>query len=73
MPSIENAVDNTLDGAFSYGETQNVLGWQIWPGELSDPMAWSAQFINPSQSSQFGENPVSGPQIPLYAQIEQNN
>ncbi|KAG0647505.1 Transcriptional activator acu-15 [Hyphodiscus hymeniophilus] len=73
MPSMENAVNNTLDGPFSFGETQSVLEWQIWPGELSDPMAWSAQFINPSQSSQFGGNPVSGPQIPFYAQIKESN
>jgi hypothetical protein len=74
MPSIEN-VANTLDGAFSssYGVTPNVLEWQIWPGELSDPMAWSAQFINPLQSSQFDGNPVPGPQIPLFAHIEENN
>jgi len=69
---MENVANNTLDGAFSCGVTRNVFEWPIWPGELTDPVAWSAQFINPSQSSLFGGNPVSGTQF-LFAQIEENN
>ncbi len=69
MPSMEDVANSTLDGAFSYGITQNVLEWQIWPGELSDPMSWSAQFINPPQGSNFGDNAVSETQIPLLTQM----
>jgi hypothetical protein len=78
-------VENLSNGAFSYDVRQNVLEWPSWPAELSDPMAWSAQFIDPLQNSQpsrhlvssnpiplsqFSGHPVSSPEASLYIQIE---
>jgi hypothetical protein len=70
---MENPANNTMDENFSYGVRQNMLAWPVWPGELSDPVAWSAQFIDPSQISQFSGNLVSGAQVPFYTQMNDHN
>lgn len=57
VSALENLADATLDETFNYGVRHNVLEWPSWPGELSDSMAWSAQFIDPSQYSDLHGGP----------------
>ncbi|KUJ10759.1 uncharacterized protein LY89DRAFT_710532 [Mollisia scopiformis] len=55
---------------FNYGVSHTGIDWQTWPGELSDPMAWSAQFLNPSENVFFNSIPVSDAELPQYTQYE---
>ncbi|CZR69699.1 related to transcriptional activator acu-15 [Phialocephala subalpina] len=56
-----------------HGTMNYVMGqddWQTWPGELSDPVAWSAQFIHPTQLLSSG--PMSESEIAIFTQINGN-
>lgn len=54
--------NGALEPAFVYGARH---GGVEWPGELSDPMAWSAQFLDP-----FASMPFTGPEVPPYTNID---
>ena len=49
MSFIDNT-DNFSGAGFGDGVQNTGFEWQAWPGELSEPMAWSAQFLDPSQT-----------------------
>jgi hypothetical protein len=49
MSFVDNT-DHCLGAGFDDGGRNTSFEWQSWPGELSDPMAWSAQFLDPSQT-----------------------
>lgn len=67
---IDSLASEAFVQTFNYGVSHNGIEWQTWPGELSDPMAWSAQFLNPSQNLGFNSVPIPNAEIPLYTQFE---
>lgn len=40
--------DNVFDESLNLGMGFDLFSWQSWPGELSDSMMWSAQFLDPA-------------------------
>ncbi len=56
--------------SFNYGISHNGIDWQTWPGELSDPIAWSAQFLDPSQNFHFNAVPISSAEMPQYTRAD---
>ena len=67
---MDNLSSEAFVQAFNYGVSHNAIEWQTWPGELSDPMAWSAQFLHPSQNLGFNSVPISNTEMPQYTQFE---
>lgn len=51
--AIGNVVDGRFNQSYDCGTRHDTPEWQTWPGDLSDPMSWSAQFIDPPQSVYF--------------------
>jgi hypothetical protein len=44
--------ENVFDESLSLGMGSELFEWQSWPGELSDSMMWSAQFLDPAYNLQ---------------------
>lgn len=70
MSLMEGLTKDSLDEAFNYAVRHNGIEWQTWPGELSDPMAWSAQFLDQSQNFHFNTVPTSGTDVSRYTQVD---
>lgn len=66
---IDNVVDDAYDQSYGGDARQDIPEWQTWPGDLSDPMSWSAQFIDPSQSVFFSAAQISGVETSMYAPV----
>lgn len=64
----KDAVGNSLD----YDIGQDSFTWQTWPGELSDAMMWSAQFIDPTGMVNNNGESSSAKEVPRYAPAEEN-
>jgi len=63
MPLTAGSPNNcSLERVFSYSTKHHAVEW---PGELSDPMAWCAQFLDP-----FGSMPFASTEVPPYTQID---
>ena len=46
--AMDNVLDETFNRGYDCSTRHDIPEWQAWPGDLSDPMSWSAQFIDPS-------------------------
>jgi hypothetical protein len=66
---LEGLTNDSLDEVFNYAIRHNGIEWQTWPGELSDLMAWSAQFLDQSQTFHFNTVPTSGTDVSRYTQV----
>ncbi len=55
----KDAVGNSLD----YDVGQDSFTWNTWPGELSDAMMWSAQFIDPMGMVNHNEESSSAKEV----------
>jgi hypothetical protein len=69
---IEGLSSDSPVRPFNYGVSHNGIEWQTWPGELSDPIAWSAQFLDPAQNFHFNPAPISSAEMPQYGPVEGN-
>ena len=45
--------ENVFDESLNMGMASDLFCWQSWPGELSDSMMWSAQFLDPAYNLQY--------------------
>jgi hypothetical protein len=45
--------ENVFDESLNMGMASDLFSWQSWPGELSDSMMWSAQFLDPAYNLQY--------------------
>ncbi|RFU24419.1 hypothetical protein B7463_g11918, partial [Scytalidium lignicola] len=61
--SAESPNNSSIEQAFNYSARHNGVEW---PGELSDPMVWCAQFLDTYISI-----PFDGADVPPYAQIDE--
>ena len=68
--SLIELIGDSFVQTFNCGVRNNGIDRQTWPGELSDPMAWSAQFLGPPQNFPFNSDPISTAELPPYTQIE---
>lgn len=64
MSLIDSLSSESFVQTFNYGVSHNGIEWQTWPGELSDPMAWSAQFLYSSQNLGFDSVPIPNAEMP---------
>jgi hypothetical protein len=68
--------DQFVNSAFNqncnYSMGHDISDWQTWPGELSDPMSWSAQFIDSSQNLHFNTMPMSDVEIPIFTPLAED-
>lgn len=67
--AIGNVVDGTFNQSYDCSTRHDIPEWQAWPGDLSDPMSWSAQFIDPSQSVYFSGAQIAGVETSMYAPV----
>ena len=45
--------ENVFYESLNSGMASDLFSWQSWPGELSDSMMWSAQFLDPAYNLQY--------------------
>lgn len=65
----KDAIGNPLD----YSIGQDSLAWNAWPGELSDAMMWSAQFLDPAEMGIHNGASNSAAEVPRYTSAEGSN
>jgi hypothetical protein len=69
-------MDNLVNSAFNQDGNcslrHDASQWQTWPGELSDPMLWSAQFIDPLQNLHFNAGSMSNVEMPIYTPLPED-
>jgi hypothetical protein len=65
-PAIASAgyvPENVFDESLNLGMASDLFSWQSWPGELSDSMMWSAQFLDPAYNLQYHGAPFHGNEL----------
>jgi hypothetical protein len=72
MPLVDHLVNNALNPNCNFSLRHDISEWQTWPGELSDSMSWSAQFIDPSQNLHFNAVPMPDIEISIYTPLAED-
>jgi len=73
VPFVDRPVHGTVSQSSTYSLRHDISEWYTWPGELSDPMSWSAQFIDPSQNLHFNGVPMSDVEIPIFTPLVEDS
>lgn len=61
---------DVIQDPLDYNTGQDLLTWHTWPGELSDAMTWSAQFLDPAEMVNHNGASSSAAEMPKYASTE---
>lgn len=70
-PTTTGQIPDGMGDLFDCDAGQDAFLWQTWPGELSDSMMWSAQFLDPIQMANDNGS-HSTLETPRYTQAEES-
>jgi hypothetical protein len=62
--------ENFFDESVNLGMGSELFSWQSWPGELSDSMLWSAQFLDPAYNLQSHGASFNGGEMGQFRHTE---
>jgi hypothetical protein len=58
--------ENVFDESLNLGIGSDLFSWQSWPGELSDSIMWSAQFLDPAYNLQSHGPSFNGTEVAQF-------